>query len=117
MQLNYGYCASRGKHYYGYKIHSFYGLSGVIHTFELTKASVHDIHYLKDVKYNFQNCTIIGDRGYIRAAIQLDLFKKLISSWKFYIGRIKKIGNLYLVHLLKPEKGLKPFLRNYVINL
>ncbi|EIY36622.1 hypothetical protein HMPREF1062_00861 [Bacteroides cellulosilyticus CL02T12C19] len=27
------------------------------------------------VKCNFQNCTIIGDRGYIGAAIQLDLFK------------------------------------------
>jgi hypothetical protein len=45
---NYCYCASQGKHYYGYKLHS----SGVIHSFDLTKASVHDIHYLKDVKYN-----------------------------------------------------------------
>ena len=71
---NYGYCASQGKHYYGYKLHSLCGLSGVIHSFDLTKASVHDIHYLKDVKCNFQNCTIIGDRGYIGAAIQLDLF-------------------------------------------
>ena len=51
-------------------------MSGVIHSFDLTKASVHDIHYLKDVKCNFQNCTIIGDRGYIGAAIQLDLFEK-----------------------------------------
>ena len=73
---NYGYCASQGKHYYGYKLHSLCGLSGVIHSFDLTKASVHDIHYLKDVKCNFQNCTIIGDRGYIGAAIQLDLFEK-----------------------------------------
>src|SRR5574344_345853 len=73
---NYGDCASQGKHYYGYKLHSLCGLSGVIHSFDLTKASVHDIHYLKDVKCNFQNCTIIGDRGYIGAAIQLDLFEK-----------------------------------------
>lgn len=114
---NYGYCASQGKHYYGYKLHSLCGLSGVIHSFDLTKASVHDIHYLKDVKCNFQNCTIIGDRGYIGAAIQLDLFEKLISSWKFHIGQIKKIGNLYLVHLLKQGKGLKRFLHNYAINL
>ena len=31
--------------------------------------------------------------------------------------RIKKIGNLYLVHLLKQGKGLKRFLHNYAINL
>lgn len=60
----------------GYKLHSLYRLSGFIHSFDLTKASVHNIHYLKDVKYNFQNCNIIGDRGYIRIAIQLDLFEK-----------------------------------------
>ena len=60
----------------GYKLHSLCGLSGVIHSFDLTKASVHDIHYLKDVKYNFENRTIIGDRGYIGAAVQLDLFEK-----------------------------------------
>ena len=51
---NYGYCASQGKHYYGYKLHSLCGLSGVIHSYSLTKASVHDIHYLKDVKLTFR---------------------------------------------------------------
>ena len=42
-----GYCASQGVYYYGYKLHAVRGLSGVIHSFDLTKASVHDIHYLK----------------------------------------------------------------------
>ena len=72
---NYGYCASHSKHYYGYKLHSLCGLSGVIHSFDLTKASVHDIHYLKDVKCNFQNCTIIGDRGYIEQPYNLIYLK------------------------------------------
>ena len=36
--------------------------------------SVHDIHYLKDVKVDYSNCTVIGDRGYISAQVQLDLF-------------------------------------------
>lgn len=40
-----GYCASQGIYYYGYKLHAVCGLSGVIHSFDLTKASVHDIHY------------------------------------------------------------------------
>src|SRR5574344_1016808 len=71
----FGYCATQGVYYYGYKLHAVCGLSGVIHSFDLTKASVHDIHYLKDVKVDYQDCSIIGDRGYISAAVQLDLFE------------------------------------------
>lgn len=41
----------------------------------MTKANVHDIHYLKDVKTEYNNCTIIGDKGYISAEVQLDLFE------------------------------------------
>ena len=70
-----GYCASQSMYYYGYKLHAVCGLSGVIHSFDLTKASVHDIHYLKDVKVDYSNCTVIGDRGYISAQVQLDLFE------------------------------------------
>lgn len=62
-------------YYYGYKMHAVCGLSGVIHSFDLTKASVHDIHYLKDVKVDYSHCTVIGDRGYISAQVQLDLFE------------------------------------------
>ena len=51
------------------------GLSGVIHSFDITKANVHDINYLKDVKYEYHDCSIFGDRGYISASIQLDLFE------------------------------------------
>ena len=72
---SFGYCASQGLHYYGYKLHALCGLNGVIHSFDLTKASVHDIHYLKDVKVDYSNCTVIGDRGYISAQMQLDLFE------------------------------------------
>jgi hypothetical protein len=72
---NYGYCASQGKYYYGYKLHAVCGISGVIHSFDLTKASVHDINYLNDVKQSFHNCTIIGDRGYIGKEMQLNLFE------------------------------------------
>lgn len=72
---SFGYCASQGVYYYGYKLHAVCGLSGVIHSFDLTKASVHDIHYLKDIKVDYSNCTVIGDRGYISADVQLDLFE------------------------------------------
>ena len=61
--------------HYGYKLHAVCGLCGVIHSFDITKANVHDINYLKDVKYEFHDCGIFGDRGYVSASMQLDLFE------------------------------------------
>ena len=69
------YCASQGIYYYGYKLHAVCGLSGVIHYFDLTKASVHDIHYLKNVKVEYCNSTFIGDKWYLSVSVQLDLFE------------------------------------------
>ena len=71
-----GYCASQNTYYYGYKLHAVCGLSGVVHSYDMTKASVHDIKYLNDVKYDFSNCSIIGDRGYISKHVQLNLFEE-----------------------------------------
>ena len=34
--------------YFGYKLHALCGLSGVIHSYDLSKASVADLHYMKD---------------------------------------------------------------------
>ncbi len=72
---SYGYCASQGTYYYGYKLHAVCGLSGGTHSFDLTKAGVHDIYYLKDVKADYSNSTVIGDRGYISADVQPELFE------------------------------------------
>ena len=72
---NFGYCASQREHYYGYKLHALCGLSGVIHSYDLTKASVHDIRYLQDVKLEYHDCSIFGDRGYIGKEVQLNLFE------------------------------------------
>ena len=47
---DFGYCASQGNYFFGYKLHALCGLSGVIHSYDLSKASVHDINYLKDIK-------------------------------------------------------------------
>ena len=72
---DWGYCASQGFYYYGYKLHAICGLSGVIHSYDLSKASVHDIHYMKDVRLQYHDCSIYGDKGYIGADVQLDLFE------------------------------------------
>src|SRR5665647_683327 len=70
-----GYCASQKKYFYGYKLHSVCSAAGVIESLDLTKASVHDIHYLKDVKELFSNCIITGDKGYIGRQHQINLFE------------------------------------------
>jgi hypothetical protein len=70
-----GYCASQKKYFYGYKLHSVCTAAGVIESLDLTKASVHDVHYLKDVKDLFRNCIITGDKGYIGRQHQINLFE------------------------------------------
>ncbi|RMG81272.1 MAG: IS982 family transposase [Bacteroidetes bacterium] len=70
-----GYCASQKMHYYGYKLHAVCSIDGVFKSFDISKASVHDIHYLKDIKTQFRECVILGDKGYLSADCQLDLFE------------------------------------------
>ena len=74
IQPSFGYCAAQKSRYFGYKLHAVCDKNGVFHSFDLTPANVHDVNYLKDVKYNLDNCVLIGDRGYISADYQLDLF-------------------------------------------
>ncbi|WP_411332466.1 IS982-like element ISRa1 family transposase [Riemerella anatipestifer] len=70
----YGYCASQKLYFYGYKLHAVCSLNGVIKNFDISPSSVHDIHYLKDIGEQMRNCTLIGDRGYLSAKVQIDLF-------------------------------------------
>ncbi|AQY21918.1 IS982-like element ISRa1 family transposase [Riemerella anatipestifer] len=70
----YGYCASQKLYFYGYKLHAVCSLNGVIKNFDISPASIHDIHYLKDIGEQMRNCTLIGDRGYLSAKVQIDLF-------------------------------------------
>jgi hypothetical protein len=72
---NTGYCASQKSHFYGYKLHAICSFSGVFQSFDLSPASVHDIHYLKDIKAQMTHCVLLGDRGYLSAEIQLNLFE------------------------------------------
>lgn len=70
-----GYCAAQGTNYYGYKLHAVCSVNGVFQSFDLSPASVHDINYLKDIKMQISDCTLIGDRGYLSATVQLNLFE------------------------------------------
>jgi len=72
---DFGYCASQNTYYFGYKLHAVCGLNGVIHSYDLSKASVDDRKFMKDVKLTFRQCSMYGDKGYIGADLQLDLFE------------------------------------------
>lgn len=72
---DWGYCASQGLRYYGYKLHVVCGISGVIHSYDMTAASVHDLHYLNDVRWEYHDCMMLGDKGYLSAEIQKNLFE------------------------------------------
>lgn len=70
----FGYCAAQKKNYFGFKLHAVCDKNGIFHSYDFTPANIHDVNYLKDIKDNFKNCELIGDRGYISKNIQVDLF-------------------------------------------
>ncbi|MEZ5472841.1 MAG: IS982 family transposase [Marinicella sp.] len=72
---NHGFCASQQMRFYGYKLHSVCSSQGIFKSFDLTPASVHDIHYLNDVKNQMKDCVLIGDKGYLNHSVQFDLFE------------------------------------------
>jgi hypothetical protein len=70
-----GFCASQKLYYYGYKLHGVCSISGVFQSLDISPASVHDIQYLKDIKMQLSDCVLLGDRGYLSAQYQLNLFE------------------------------------------
>jgi hypothetical protein len=72
---SFGFCASQNAYCFGYRLHAICGLNEGIHSYNLTKASVHDINYLQNLKQLYHDCDIFGDRSYIGREIQLDLFE------------------------------------------
>ncbi len=93
-----GCCASQHMWYYGYKLHAVCFPAGVIHNYDLFKASVHYIFYLNDIKQVHHDCVLLGDRGYLRSAYQLDLFETANKRLKYRLR-----GNQ---HHFRPQFGL-----------
>lgn len=70
-----GFCASQNMWFYGYKLHGTCSVSGVFNSLEITKGNLHDIAYLPEVKQQLSDCVLLGDKGYLSATWQLDLFE------------------------------------------
>ena len=64
---DFGYCASQKTYYFGYKLHALCGLTGIVHSYDLSKASIPDLDYMKDVKLSYHDCSIYGDKACIGA--------------------------------------------------
>ena len=56
------YCASQKKHFMDTNYIVFAQRLVLLDHWDLTKESVHDIHYLKDVKELLSNCILTGDK-------------------------------------------------------
>lgn len=79
----FGYCATQKSRYFGYKLHAVCDKNGIFHSYDFSLANVHDVNYLNDVKHDFENCLLIGEREYISKEFQVDLFN--YSNIKFSI--------------------------------
>jgi hypothetical protein len=70
-----GYSAITKSYFMGYKLHLVTSVRGVFHSMQLSKASIHDIHYLEEIKDSgLNNCLLLGDKGYLSAEQKTDLF-------------------------------------------
>jgi hypothetical protein len=85
---DFGFCAAQNLPFYGYKLHSISSLDGVITHFDLTKAQVADIHFLKDVKDQYKNCLLLGDKAYLSNPMQTELFQ----DYKLLLNTPKRIN-------------------------
>ncbi len=56
--------------FYGYKLHAVCSVNGVFQSIDLSLTSVHDIHYLNDIREPLSDCTLLGDKGYVSYEIQ-----------------------------------------------
>lgn len=72
---DYGFCAAQNSTYFGYKLHGITSVNGVITDFDLSKASISDIHFLNDVKEKYTVCLILGDKAYLSDPMQTSLFE------------------------------------------
>ncbi|KAA6339037.1 hypothetical protein EZS27_013005 [termite gut metagenome] len=71
-----------------------------MHSFYFTPVGVHDVNYLKAVKYALSSCELIGDKGYISADYRADLFNQ--SQIKLSVPTRK--NQLVQVELSKPKR-------------
>jgi hypothetical protein len=100
-----GYQPIDKQYYFGYKLHALTTQTGIITSYFITQANVHDVKVIKDLSIPFiPGKTLIGDKGYIGKELQLDLFEQakiqlftpnknnmpVSKTWKKWMGGLRK---------------------------
>lgn len=67
--------AKQGLRYYGYRLYAVSGIRGVVHSYDMTAASVHDLNFLNDVRWGYHDCMMLGDKGYLSTPVQKNLIE------------------------------------------
>lgn len=62
---DWGYCASKDEHYFGFQFHGLITLGGDVTDFELCAASVDELDGLEDLQTSYIDKAILGDLGYL----------------------------------------------------
>jgi hypothetical protein len=106
IKPEFGNCAATKTHYFGYKLHALCDENAVMYSFALPPAGVHDVNYLKELKYAHSNSELIGDKGYIIADYQVDLFNQ--SQMKLSVPTLNTPplyrSNILILYLSKKAK-------------
>jgi hypothetical protein len=70
---SFGRCATKKQTIYGYRLHLLITLGGVIVDFELTSADCDEREAARDLLDNKRDLSVIGDKGFISAALAVEL--------------------------------------------
>jgi hypothetical protein len=74
----------------------------------LTKTSIHDVHYLTQVKHSgLNNCTLLGDKGYLSRSPQLDPFSSCNVKLEIPMRSNQKDYTLYPTDFRKFRKRIE----------
>jgi len=103
-----GYSAVNKAWFFGYKLHLVTSRNGVFQSMDLTKASVHDVHYLSDIKHSsLSNCVLLGDKGYLSSEHQIDLFTSCNIRLETPMRRNQYNYKLYEPIFMKARKRIE----------
>ena len=69
----YGYCASKKKTYYGFKLHALVSLDGFITNIALTPAHIDDREALRELSPHNSGVIVLADKGYISDSLAEEL--------------------------------------------
>ena len=102
---SYGYCASKGKTYYGFHGHLTISVSGVVTGFCLTPAAVDEREALWETVTQIHGL-LIGDKGYISQPLKADLLQECIDLQTHLRGNMSDRRPSWWLKLMKRVRRL-----------